>query len=244
MNWGSYKHQAEPGALNAQRRLPIATLISQVLQVACNHADERGFGYERLTQQDTTWVLARFAIEIARYPEAYDHYLIETWVDDIARIFSSRNFEILDQQGHNMGYARSVWSQLDLKTRRPLDLSSLCEIENYKLDRSCPIDPPSKLPALTTEPKELYRVRYTDIDFNRHVNSSKYIECMLNQFDLAYFDTHHLSRLEIAYLSEATFGDTLLVLCEEIQTDIWLFELRKTDQTALCRAKLFFRNQK
>ena len=56
----------------------------------------------------------------------------------------------------------------------------------------------------------------SDIDCNRHVNSARYVELVINQMDLAIFDRNLLHHFEIAYKHEARFGDSVTV---ESQTD-------------------------
>ncbi|MFC2296473.1 MAG: acyl-[acyl-carrier-protein] thioesterase, partial [Prevotella sp.] len=50
---------------------------------------------------------------------------------------------------------------------------------------------------------------YSDVDVNGHVNSVKYIEHILDLFDVDFYRNHRLQRFEIAYVTEAHGGDTL-----------------------------------
>ena len=61
-----------------------------------------------------------------------------------------------------------------------------------------------------------YRFQYTDIDFNRHVNSSRYIDLLLNQWSLGFHDANRLTRFEIAYIHEARYDMEATLL---LQTD-------------------------
>ena len=59
-------------------------------------------------------------------------------------------------------------------------------------------------------------VNYNDIDINGHVNSVKYIEHVLDLWDIAWYREHRLKRFEIAYVAEAHQGDKMDFYREQI----------------------------
>ena len=56
--------------------------------------------YRWMQSNNTTWVLSRMAIEMDRYPDEYEHYQIETWVSDINRLMTTRDFILHDRAGN------------------------------------------------------------------------------------------------------------------------------------------------
>ena len=56
---------------------------------------------------------------------------------------------------------------------------------------------------------------YNDVDVNGHINSVKYIEHILDLFDIDYYKSHFLQRFEIAYVAESHQGDRLNFYMEE-----------------------------
>lgn len=52
-------------------------------------------------------------------------FSIQTWVENVYRLFTDRNFAILDHEGNAVGYARSVWAMISMETRKPADLLTL-----------------------------------------------------------------------------------------------------------------------
>ena len=57
---------------------------------------------------------------------------------------------------------------------------------------------------------------FNDVDVNGHINSVKYIEHVLDLFDLDYYKTHFLQRFEIAYVAESQQGDQLNFYVEKV----------------------------
>jgi acyl-ACP thioesterase len=203
-----------PGECNPQQRMPLTLLINRLIEIATLHANQIGIGYAFLTLEHQTWVLSRVAVEMKRYPGVNENYTISTWITSISRLFSERDFEICGDDGEVIGHARTVWAVIDTRTRQVGDISRISWVKEIIPLRECPVEKPSR-PRSVVAPQEgeapagyreaKYRFQYTDIDFNRHVNSSRYIELLLNQWSLDFHDANRLTRFEIAYIHEAHF---------------------------------------
>ena len=87
-----------------------------------------------------------------------------------------------------------------------------------------------------------HRVGYIDIDLNRHVNSVKYIEHLLDLFDLDRYDRQRVHRFEISYANEARYGTPLQLLKEEESPDNFALEICD-DQTVYCKGRIIFENR-
>ena len=226
-----------PAECNPQQRMPLTLLINRIIEAATLHANTLGIGYADLVEFNQTWVLSRVAVEMNRYPRVNEHYTVETWVASVNRLFSERDFRFLDADGNLLGWARTVWAVLDTHTRQAADISRMAWLESVALPDRCPVARPGRLRPLTDYEVSHYRFTYCDIDFNRHVNSSRYIELLLNQWSLEFHDRNRLSRFEIAYLHEAYFDEPVEVRISK--TTPTLAELTNNG-VALCRASLRF----
>ncbi len=238
-----------PGECNPEQRMPLTLLINRLIEVATLHANQIGIGYEFLRKEKQTWVLSRVAVEMKRYPGVDDTYRISTWVNSISRLFSERDFEITTDSGEVIGHARTVWAVINTETRQVGDISRISWIEAIIPGRDCPVEKPGRLrfvnpPASPAEGdyREIrYRFQYTDLDFNRHVNSSRYIELLLNQWSLDFHDANRLTRFEIAYMHEARYDMEvtlrLLTLPDASETRA---ELLDPDGKPMLRALLRF----
>jgi acyl-ACP thioesterase len=213
---GKFQFLTESYLLDFRGRVTIPLLGNYMLHAASNHASQRGFGFSDMTGKHTAWVLSRLAMEIVRYPEMSEPVTLYTWIDEVGRIFTSRCFELVDGAGRPCGYARSIWAAIDMQTRRPtpLDVEALSAwlVEG----RDCPIEKPGKIPPVEHETEGIpYRVKYSDLDINGHFNSIKYMEHLLDLFDLELFVSREVRRFEIAYLSEGRYGMALTLHRQE-----------------------------
>ena len=252
---GTYPFVAEPFHVDFMERLTMGVLGNHLLNCAGFHAAERGFGIATLNENHYTWVLSRLAIEMEEMPRAYEKFSVQTWVENVYRLFTDRNFAILNQEGKPIGYARSIWAMINIETRKPEELLSLHggQISDYVCDKECPIERPGRIKVRTEVPVREYQTQYSDIDINGHVNSVKYIEHMLDSFTLQQYDEKYINlfpldlfrekrigRFEIAYHAESYFGDTLSFYREEVEENEYDIEVRKNGGEVVCRSKVKF----
>lgn len=196
---------------NAQRELSLPLLAQRLIDVSTAHANATGIGYDRLLRDNNAWVLSRITVEMKRYPSINENYSLTTWVETLNRHFSERNVEIRDGEGQPIGYARLIWVAINIRTRRPADLTPLFPDVEIS-DHPCPIARQAKLtPIGTPDHVTVYKFQFSDIDFNRHVNSTRYIQFILDQWGVSFFDMCRVARFEIAYQSEAHYDDVVEV---------------------------------
>ena len=170
---------------------------------------------DALNKDNFSWVLSRIAFEFDYRPEEYVKYEIATWISDYGRMLSTRNFELTDQTGVCFGRVVSQWCMLDLSKRTAVDLRAVAESHNDAIvECPSPAEKPRKVPAPDAEPVLTHKVAYSDIDFNRHVNTMRYIEMMLDQLPIEMLTQEAPVRLDIHFLKECRYGQTLTVGCE------------------------------
>ena len=235
-------YTVEPAEGNGQQELPLPLLAKRILEVATLHAESWGVGYSTLIKSGQVWVLSRLAIEMTRYPRINERYTLETWIEGYNKHFSSRNFAISGEDGSPCGYARTIWSVIDLNTRSSVDISQFEYIARNISDKPCPIEKQSRVRDVHDETPIIYRVAYNDIDFNRHVNSVKYIEHALDLFPFERYDRQRIHRFEIGYANEARYDVTLQLHKEEESSDNFALEIRD-DEKIYCKGRIIFENR-
>ena len=247
---GKYEFIAEPFHCDFSGRMFLGHLGNQMLNAADFHSTDRGFGMKYLMTIKRSWVLSRLAVEVTEMPSQYDRFTIETWVESAMRFFTSRNFCVSDGKGHIYGYGRSIWAMIDTETRQPTDIYSIDDgaIKQWiETDKPCPIEKSSRVKM--DDSAELVKtidICYNDIDINGHVNSVKYIDHVLDLWDIAWYREHHLKRFEIAYVAETHQGDKLSFYREWTAENACCVRLVKEnagEKTEVCRCKLEFVNR-
>jgi putative acyl-ACP thioesterase len=247
---GRYNFLAEPFHCDLNNNLFIGHLGNHLLNAADFHSSDRGYGMAYLNTIHRTWVLSRLVIELNQIPKAYEKFIVETWIDSAMRYFTSRNFKITNNDGRIFGYGKSIWAMIDTETRQPSDILSVREglINEYvDKDYPCPIVKPSRVKI--DDNAELVRTietHYNDVDINGHINSIKYIEHVLNLWDVDWYREHQIKRFEIAYTSESHQGDSLSFYRtsstdEENQYNLKIIRSKSgQEELETCRCKILF----
>ena len=242
---GLFKFHLESYACDFTGKATLPVIGNFILQAATIHAQERGFGYEEVSKDNVAWVLSRLAIETSEYLGHGRDITVETWVEAVAAFFTQRCFRFLDEENKVVGYARTVWAAINMETRRPVDIPHWCPglVEYVEEGKECPIEKTPKIPAVKegAEPATSYFVRYSDIDINKHMNSVKYIEHVINVFDLAFFKEKQIHRFDMAYLAEGAFGDKLDLYMQKNTESEYLIDTKKgTD--SVCRSRITWKD--
>ena len=240
---GTYKLVASPFHLDVRGKLSMGVLGKHLLNCADAYAAERGFDVVEQGGEHYTWVLSRLAIELEDLPSCHESFSIQTWVENVYRLFADRNFVIWDKDEKPIGYVRSVWAMISMETRNPANLLALYgdRITNSICEKECPIAKPGRIKVSQQEAVSEYVAKYSDLDINGHVNSIKYIEHILDIFPLETYKKKALKRFEIAYVAESYYGDILSFYMEEKNENEFDVEIKKNDQEVVVRSKVIFK---
>ena len=240
---GTYQFVAEPFHVDFTGKLTMGVLGNHLLNCAGFHASERGFGIAEINENHYTWVLSRLAIELEDMPRQYEDFTIHTWIENVYRLFTDRNFELVNKDGKTIGYARSVWAMISMETRKPADLFTLPgeSLNQYVSGRECPISKPNRVKVVQDNSVAEYLTKYSDIDINGHVNSIKYIEHILDLFPMETFKEKSIRRFEMAYVAESYYGDTLSFYLEEKNENEYDIEVKKNNQEVVVRSKVILK---
>lgn len=191
--------------------LRLLSLMNYLQEAATESADMLGLGFDVCAEKGLTWFGSDYVVEIDRLPRMHEEFVITTWPSEVKLWGSVRDFSVTDSAGLEIMRASSQWVLIDLERRRPAVLKKYfagCEVLNK---RALQTDFPkiSELPEQAEE--KVFRVRFDDIDINRHVNNAVYLlwasECVPVDFRTGHFPW----RLAITYKKEAVLGENIRV---------------------------------
>ena len=216
----------------------IQTLCNYFNEAAGKHARSYGVSIEELNQKNLTWVLSRLHVQVDAYPAWGDEVIVETWPSGLEGLFATRDFLFLGAAGDDgerpvLGRGVSAWLIVDVARKRPVRVTSL--LSNVKPpERPRALDDAfAKLkPPPGADHERRFRVRYSDLDINRHVNNVRYAEWAVESVPEAVLHTCRLREIELQFRAETTFGDTVVVQTQNGQDgDALSFAHRLTRQT-------------
>ena len=236
----SYPFTIQPENVDFTLRASAASIISYMLNVAGTDAHLKGFGVEALQGHSFTWVLSRLAVEISTQPRQYTDIEIDTWVNEFNRLSSTRNFKM--RIGDEVIAAGvSQWCMLNMETRQAVDMTLLKDVyERAMVAEASPIAAPARLRDVEPQISVSRPVVYSDIDFNRHVNTLRYIDLIFDTLPLELIEKNAGMRLDINFIAEALYGEVLTIGAYS-EGNVWQFEISSDSGKKLCRAKIEFK---
>jgi len=235
----TYSFLVQPQDVDFQCQVTMASLTNILLTTAGFNADDNGFGIRNLNENDCSWVLLRLAVEMQSFPKQYESIEVETWVEEVGRATTTRNFCIRNGNNDVIGNACSTWAMINIITRRAQDLISLDGIHEFANGKTVAIEKPIKLSGVEANPVDVFKVKYSHIDINGHVNSMRYVEWICNCFSIETYKSKQIKRFEINYVNEIRFGEEVSLSMVEIEKDDFRFEILKEGKTA-CKARIVF----
>ena len=233
-----FEYKIEPKYVDFTDRVSVSSICDLVLHAAGDDAHARGFGIDALAGNNYGWVLSRMAIEMDYMPVQYSKFTLHTWISDYNRLSSTRNFTLTDDSGRVFGRAVSQWCMIDYATRMPVDMNTMAKAhEGNMVDAPSPCERPRRIGVVTSEPVVEHRVVYSDIDFNRHMNTMRSIDIIFDSMPIEVPEQLVGFRLDMNFMKEARYGDSLVLMAEE-RDDARMFEYRNDAGDALCRMAL------
>jgi len=169
---------------------------------------------EYLSLNKLAFILSRISFRYYMEIREHDNIKVETWATPPKSVIFTRNYRVY-KNGEIAAEATSAWALMDMRERSILKPEALGDnfkgFDDEELDFG--VQRRFKFPESFEETRE-YKVRYSDIDTNEHMNNVAYIdlinECIYNDGDKleAGFKKRILS-IDLNYNSEAVFGDVI-----------------------------------
>jgi acyl-CoA thioesterase FadM len=179
------------------------------------------------------FILSRISVRIYEPLYAHDEIDVQTWICESRGLSFNRCFRIL-RSGTVIADAFSVWALMDIRNRRLLKVN---EFEfGFSGDETLAVDLPRRVHfpvSLPVEEAGERTIRYADIDYNGHMNNTRYPD-MLCDF-LPNVFSKRVMGFTLSYLHEATYGHTLKVYRAETENG-FLFRTVDGDGTVCLEA--------
>jgi acyl-ACP thioesterase len=184
-------------------------------------------------------VLLRLAVEIEHRPEQYADIEIDTWISDFNRLSSTRNFRM--RIGDKViASGVSQWCVLNMETRQAADMSMMKEAhDKFIVNEPSPLAAPARLRPIEATTSISRPVVYSDIDFNRHMNTLRYVDLIFDTLPIELIEKRVGIRLDINFIAEAMYGETLTINYAS-EGNIWKFDISSDSGKKVCRAKIVF----
>ena len=228
---GTTAFTVRSGEIDSRGQITMPTLVSYMQEAAWNNTTTLGISMYELLERGLTWVLQRFRVEMFRYPIHNEAITVETWASGREKVFLYRDFRIYSSEKELLGQATSVWLVMDVIKRQ------LTTVPDFvmALELAPGYEPlpfaKGKLPALANVAFEIQAdVRWHDIDLNKHINNTRYLQWALETLPVELLEENQLKEIDIVFRSEATLGDTITAVAGKMTAhdNIFIHKLSST----------------
>lgn len=213
--------------------------LSHTQEIAGEHANILGFGYNDLIKENHVWVLSRIMVRYLTHPGWCDRLTLKTWHKGMLSLFGLRDFVMYDESGQRAIVATSSWLIMNTQTRkidRSTVFSSAAYMESTNRDNNAIEEPCGRIKRIPEmEYVRTHTVLCSDIDFLGHTNNAKYIEWITDSLGLQFLKEHRIAEFQVNFNAETRFGDKIDIYKKETassQTGCTLyFEGRRGEET-------------
>lgn len=186
---------------------------------AMEHADLMGVSSAQLSARNLTWFVVRHHVQFSILPRWNQPVTVKTWRYPQRNLYDIRHYEIHDEEARLLVQARSMLVIIDTLRKQPVRLSralSPMHLVNNGPQKEDFVDIPA---VANPEFEQLFPIRKQDLDFNGHVNNAVFIGWALE--NLPEVDTQPLllREIEVTYLSDIMFGQTVKAQGQVLSND-------------------------
>jgi acyl-ACP thioesterase len=229
---------------NQYGKASIAAIFHTMLEAAWAHAQIMDWGYDDLKNNNLFWVLSRFYLQVEKYPAWQDEIILNTWSAGTDGMYAYREYIIEDSKGDILMKASSAWLILDMDSHKIFRLSDYKTTFPKLADANACRNPKRIKPNVHTEEISFYPVLFSELDINKHFNSVKYVERVLDDYGIDFLNENEPAEMEINYLKEAVAGDFIAVTRSKISDNEYLNCLvRESDRADLCVMRMVWRKR-
>lgn len=187
--------------------LTSSGLLRLMQNAAGEHCERTGPNGALIRSKNLMWVIIRQAVEMERFPEAGEDFLLRTWPGPVRHMFFPRYTAFVTQSGETLGRGSALWALVDRDSRKMVSPGAYgIELEGLATGEECRLpSAPAKLPlAFQGE----YTVPSEVLDVNGHMNNTRYYDLAESLFG-GVPEGKRLRRAMTEYVSEAREGDRI-----------------------------------
>lgn len=214
------------------------SILDSYQDVAGLHAYMLGLGYEQMYNKGYYWVILRQKVKVIKSPKPGDVLHVATWPLPKNRLEFKREYKIYNQYNELISYSSSVWVLINTSDRRisrarDIDYDGEFVLDEYFIDLK-KIEDISEFNNVYN-----YEVKFADLDHNKHMNNSKYLEVILNI--LNYKTKTLVEEFQLDYMHEVKLGEVLTI--KEFMFENIRYYYIYRDDLLVTKAKIVLREE-
>jgi len=189
-------------------RLKITGIFNMLQDAAAEHASKLKISGLDIAKQNLFWVISRYRLRIGKNPAIGEPLYLSTWRVSVNNLYEHRFFRILDGKDRTIVNAVGQWVMVSRKNGRP------CRLTTY-MPESMLSGPPTKedqefskiIPLEQSDLEYRFKIRMHDLDLNRHVNNSVYVEWAVESVPGEILERYTPETINVRFFKESFLQD-------------------------------------
>ena len=234
------KHKIRVNEVGKDNYATFPAILNLMQEVAWNNSQKLNFSVYEMQERGFTWVVHRMQFHISEYPKHYDEVYVRSWPSGRDRLYTYRDYEIVDSQSKQLVRGTSAWIVFDINKRKPVAIpdffkalefpKGVQQLEIGKDKINVPSDSLSQ-----------YEVHYHHIDLNNHTNNAQYVNWLMEDCCKLRNSLSRPKHFDIVFKGETNQGDLLESFGSLQGKDTSIHMLRKkADHSVVVQAKISF----
>ena len=212
-------------------RLKMSTILDYLQEIAGDHCALLGATRFNLAEKNLFWAVIRHRVVIERLPKAGEDIFLKTWPMPTTRTCYPRATEARDESGNVLFRCVSLWVLMDKDSRAMvLPAKSGVTVEGSLLGSE--IEPCGAMPQRPRVNCDTRPVRYTDLDWNGHMNNCRYPDFVADTQDSGFHAARSCAEMSLCYFAEAHEGDALKLHWELDEAGLLSVDATRPDDAA------------
>ncbi len=217
---------------NACREVSPSRLMTYMQETAGSQLTEAGISLDHLRDvKGLAFLVTRIALRQYRPLYCNDVIQVNTWISE-GRGYSFDRFFSVHRDGELIAQAHTVWALLDLKSGTLVKNRDFSYGFSGDIPLLFELSPRMHIPRQAElTPVASRTVRYSDIDYNRHMNNCHYLDMLMD-----YVPDPMAERaigFVLSFVGEAAYGQTLSVLRAPAEEGYWFCTKNEEGKTCL-----------
>lgn len=200
-------------------RATVPFFFSAIQEMGGEHAAEMGVSIaDLMSEKDWTWVITRTRVAFHGTASWRDTVSLETWPEEPFGLHVPRVVNGYGNDGKPLFEAMTLWAILDLARKRPVRPKELMDRFSIPTDEKHLIDPDiGKVTPYAEAPKlreyPVYRPVpvFYDLDYNRHVNNTVYLDWIMAAMDEEVMKDFMPSVIDVQWKRQTFHNDRVYV---------------------------------
>lgn len=193
--------------VDAKERLKLTSIADFLCDIGMRQSDSLDMTIDKMMALNMAWIFYKYDIEVIRYPLLGEKIKVITEAIGMKKFYGYRIYEIRDEKDNLVIKGKGTFMMLNLEKRRAMRVPTMMN-EIFKCGENT-FEITSLNKNIECDLSQSFKVRYSDIDTNYHVNNTRYMEWALETVPRDIISEYTMNHIEVNFLREVTYGHTI-----------------------------------